>query len=130
MNDEAARKQLSLVAEALSASIPMQKAIENNLQILEKLRDFGYSNGFISNVLTQGSKKPISPELLSSMLYRARKKKPPKIVEPHQTQEVDTNKNHPFKSPSSSRDGYRRRQDFNYDPTPKKSLIYPSDIKQ
>ncbi|MCY1291936.1 hypothetical protein D9M70_411430 [compost metagenome] len=76
MSDDEARKSLNPVIQALQASIPMQKAIENHLQLLEKLRAFGYSNGFISEALSSASGKPITAQLFASMMYRARKKTP------------------------------------------------------
>lgn len=82
MSDDEARKSLIPVIQALQASIPMQKAIENHLQILERLRKFGYSNGFISEALSSASDRPITAQLLASMMYRARKKAPGQVITP------------------------------------------------
>lgn len=73
MNDEIAVRSLEPAIEALKASISMQKAVANHFVALEKLRAYGYSNGFISAAISKGSGKTISPGLFASMMYRARK---------------------------------------------------------
>lgn len=72
MNDEIAVRSLEPVIEALKASISMQKAVTNHLVALDKLRAYGYSNGFISAAISKGSGKEIPPGLFASMMYRAR----------------------------------------------------------
>ena len=74
MSDESVILSLEPVIEALKASISMQKAVANHLDTLEKLRAYGYSNGFISAAISKGSKKTISSGLFASMMYRARMK--------------------------------------------------------
>ena len=73
-NDAKALRSLEPVIDALKASISMQKAIANHLPDLEKLRAFGYSNGFISTALSTETGRAISAGLFASMMYRARLK--------------------------------------------------------
>lgn len=73
MDDQAAKNALGPVIEGLKASIPMQKAITNNLAILLSLKAYGYSNGFISDVLSKEAGKPLGAGHLASMMYRANK---------------------------------------------------------
>ena len=75
VNDEKALRTLEPFIDALKASISMQKAVANHLIDLEKLRAYGYSNGFISAAVSEGSGRTISVGLLASMMYRARMKK-------------------------------------------------------
>lgn len=76
MTDDDARASLGALVEALKASIPIQKAIDNNLQTLEKLRAYGYGHAFICQVLNESQNKQITPQMFASMMSRARKKKP------------------------------------------------------
>lgn len=75
VSDEKALRTLVPFIDALKASISMQKAVANHLVDLEKLRAYGYSNGFISAVVSEGSGRTISAGLFASMMYRARMKK-------------------------------------------------------
>lgn len=75
MTDDDARDSLGVLVQALKASIPIQKAIDNNLQTLEKLRAFGYGHAFICHAINQSQDKKITPQMFASMMSRARKKK-------------------------------------------------------
>lgn len=155
MNDENAIRSLEAVIEALKSSISMQKAVANNLIILERLRAYGYSNGFISTVLSKGAGKKISPGLLASMIYRARMKisgvtvqGSTKILTPTNLPKIELAKTttiqpvtpistkneikpHPFANlgKGTKNNGDRRRNDFTYDPTPNLERIYPDMYK-
>ena len=74
VNDEKALQSLTPFIDALKASISMQKAVANHLVDLEKLRAYGYSNGFISAAVSNGSGRTISAGLFASMMYRAKMK--------------------------------------------------------
>ncbi|MGU9854456.1 hypothetical protein ACU680_27045 [Pseudomonas koreensis] len=75
VNDEKALRSLVPFIEAMKASISMQKAVANHLVELEQLRAFGYSNGFISAVVSKESGRTVTAGLFASMMYRARMKK-------------------------------------------------------
>lgn len=135
INDESALRSLAPVIEALKASISMQKAVANHFAALEALRTFGYSNGFISAALSNGSGKTIPAGLLASMMYRARIKAAksnapvtkqwspaPAQLELGTTQKPEHTP-HPF-AQLSNRTGDRRRDEFNYNPTPDLKAIY------
>ena len=80
VNDEKALRSLVPFIEAMKASISMQKAVANHLDVLEQLRTYGYSNGFISDVVSRESGRAITAGLFASMMYRARLKKNGKTI--------------------------------------------------
>ncbi|HBO4989135.1 TPA: hypothetical protein ACGRQV_005978 [Pseudomonas aeruginosa] len=75
MKDEDLPTILEPVIQALRCSISKQKAINNNLPLLESLRTYGYSHALIAGILSKESENGITPALLASMMYRARKRK-------------------------------------------------------
>ncbi|WP_153570323.1 hypothetical protein [Pseudomonas aeruginosa] len=75
MRDQDLPSMLEPVVEALRCSISKQKAINNNLPLLESLRTYGYSHALIAGILSKKSENEITPALLASMMYRARKRK-------------------------------------------------------
>ncbi|MND95067.1 hypothetical protein D3C80_873090 [compost metagenome] len=125
MTDDEARKSLEPVIQALKASIPMQKAIENHLQTLEKLRGYGYSNGFISEALSKDQDKPITAQLFASMMYRARKKKPAQTKAAAQVKTTDqpaANQSSIPTNPKPEADPRRPRR-FVHNPTPPANIL-------
>lgn len=140
VNDEKALLTLEPFIDALKASISMQKAVENHLMDLEKLRAYGYSNGFISAAVSSGSGRIISAGLFASMMYRARMKvsaekirlpqmpttqkllTPEKAVSP-----VSQNPPNAFATQQSSGNGDRRRNEPLHNPVPDKARIYSAD---
>ncbi|HHH9202468.1 TPA: hypothetical protein ACP307_005549 [Pseudomonas aeruginosa] len=128
MKDQDLPSMLEPVVEALRCSISKQKAISNNLPLLENLRTYGYSHALIAGILSKESENEITPALLASMMYRARKRKTHMKGSKHLPAA-------PVEAPAAST-GFRfgqgkvdpnapiRRNTFEWDSVPNKEKLY------